>query len=125
VPGTAVDRFTERPASGASGTAGRQVRCRRPRGAHGAWRPAPEDRDQPDRPVRPVLESALFMAGAAVGPCGGGPGRGRGEPEHAPSGAREVAVGVAQGDGFLRAEAGVVQAAKEGSHLRPGPDDRL
>jgi len=77
------------------------------------------------RTVGPVLESALFVAGAAAGLGGGGPGRGRGEPEHAPSGARAVAVGVAQGDSFLRAQGGVVQAAEEGSHLRPGPDDRL
>jgi hypothetical protein len=36
-----------------------------------------------------------------------------------------VAVGEAQGDGFLRAERGVVQAAEEGGHLRPGPGDRI
>jgi hypothetical protein len=36
-----------------------------------------------------------------------------------------VAVGEAQGDGFLGAEGCVVQAAEEGGHLRPGPVHRV
>jgi hypothetical protein len=36
-----------------------------------------------------------------------------------------MAVGEAQGDGFLRAKRGVVQAAEEGGQLWLGPGDRI
>jgi hypothetical protein len=121
LPGTAVDRSAERPA--ADSPEQPAVGCR----ALGRVVLAKQadqhrrDRDHPDRPVGPVLEPALFIAGAVAGPCGGRPGRGQGQSEHAPPGAGQVAVGEAQGDGFLRADRGVVQAAEEGGQLRPRP----
>jgi hypothetical protein len=106
VPGLAGRRPPVEQSGVGCGAVGRDVGTE-----HGGQRR--RDRDHADRPVRPVLESALFVAGAAARPGSCGPRRGCGKSEHAPSGAGQVTVGVEQGDGFLRSEGGVVQAAEK------------
>ncbi len=81
------------------------------------------DGDDTDGTVGPVLEAACFMWPAGAGPGGASARAGGGEDDLPAAVHREDEVVAAQGDGFLRAQHRVVQAAEDRGKLRPDAHD--
>src|SRR5208337_4104126 len=81
------------------------------------------DGDDADSAVGPVLEAACFVWPAGASPGGAGARAGRGEDDRPTAVRREDEVLAAHGDGFLRAQRRVVQAAEERGKFRPDTRD--